>query len=245
MADASASSQSSPVNDDETVVLLFYKYVALTETEVAALEEWMLAQGAKFALTGRVLLAVEGVNANVAGSSKAIRAFCDGIRTHAILNKEADGSGKIDLKLDSVKSMSPNELFPDFKVQQKKEICSTGNKMKFELLGQGMGGKHLDPKEFHAVLQEYWTEGGEGGGVGGGGESQDKKKKKKELVVIDVRNRKEFEVGRFEHTDNSTGEINSAVDPNTKLFNDWATHFAEREAPALRDKKVLMYCTGE
>lgn len=54
-----------------------------------------------------------------------------------------------------------------------------------------------------------------------------------ETILIDCRNHKEFAVGHFEH----------AIDPNTKIFAQFPKWVQENKS-ALKDKKVLMYCTG-
>ena len=127
------------------------------------------------------------------------------------------GGGKIDYKLDVVNQ----QPFPDLAVKIVKEIVATGNSMPFELLSKHkLGGKHLSPEEFHSVIAEHY-------------EAENETKKEK-LVVIDVRNRKEIEFGHFVNATNS----------NTKMFSEWAEHFATPRIEELKEKKVLMYCTG-
>jgi predicted sulfurtransferase len=97
--------------------------------------------------------------------------------------------------------------------------------MKVDPTSFGCAGSHLPPEEFHAILSEFWG-------------NDQARKIQKQLVVIDVRNHHEYLLGRFEHCGNS------AVDPNTKHFSQWPELFADACKDDLKNKKVLMYCTG-
>jgi rhodanese-related sulfurtransferase len=68
---------------------------------------------------------------------------------------------------------------------------------------------HLSPAEFHAALNEP------------------------NVVVIDVRNKNEYEIGHFEN----------AVNPSTRTFAEFP-RFVQNNLSNFKDKKVLMYCTG-
>lgn len=57
--------------------------------------------------------------------------------------------------------------------------------------------------------------------------------KPEDLVIIDTRNNYESRVGRFE----------GAVAPDTRYFRDFPTYIEENKE-LLKDKQVLMYCTG-
>ena len=52
-------------------------------------------------------------------------------------------------------------------------------------------------------------------------------------ILLDVRNHKEFIVGHFEN----------AVDPRVKTFSEYVS-FLEKKVPEMKNKQVLMYCTG-
>ena len=103
------------------------------------------------------------------------------------------------------------------------EIVSTGHEIPVELLTQeGLQGEHLSPQEFHNVLDQYLSP------VGAKAQPP-----QKPLVLLDVRNRKEIEFGKFE----------SAISPDTKMFSEWPS-YARRNIDKMKDAKVLMYCTG-
>ena len=130
--------------------------------------------------------------------------------------------------------------------------------LKMEL---GLGGRHLEPQEFHAILEEYWgsveisepmeaqksnpifrQEVDECGQEHRSNQSSctSEKKQRKKLVVIDVRNRIEVAVGRFQHPGDPAKR---AVDPSTKTFSQFAT-YSDQHADELKDCKVLSLAVG-
>jgi len=111
---------------------------------------------------------------------------------------------------------SKDALFSKLLVWQVREICALGVDEALQIqLGETQGGQHISPAAFHQALQED----------------------DENTVVIDVRNAYETRIGRFE------GVCAKTLDPNTRHFSDLPRWFDEN-APNLRDKKVLMYCTG-
>eukprot|EP00579_Thalassiosira_antarctica_P019264 CAMPEP_0201963972 /NCGR_PEP_ID=MMETSP0904-20121228/9715_1 /ASSEMBLY_ACC=CAM_ASM_000553 /TAXON_ID=420261 /ORGANISM="Thalassiosira antarctica, Strain CCMP982" /LENGTH=539 /DNA_ID=CAMNT_0048510719 /DNA_START=447 /DNA_END=2066 /DNA_ORIENTATION=- len=96
------------------------------------------------------------------------------------------------------------------------EIVATGN----AAVGMGdineYGGRHLSPQDFHSALVNA----------------------DRNTVVIDVRNTFEHAIGRFE-----TGAGLSAIEPKMQAFTEF-DGWCEKVAPSLKNKKVLMYCTG-
>ncbi len=166
-------------------------------------------------VTGRLLLSKEGVNGNLGTRSKEkMDALLSFIETHPTL-----GGQHIDYKMD----VSMHKPFPDLRIEVVKEIVATGNAMPLSLLTEKkLGGKHLTPKQFHETLASYFECTG----------TEDPNKKP--LYLIDVRNRKEIKFGHFKN----------AVDSNTKMFSEWAVHFAAKRAEEMKNSKVLMYCTG-
>ena len=77
-------------------------------------------------------------------------------------------------------------------------------------------GKHLTATEWHEEL----------------------KKDDDSMVLLDVRNFYETRVGHFRY-----GADKKALDPMTRSFSEFK-NFVEKEGDSLKDKKVLMYCTG-
>ena len=193
-------------------VLLFYKYTAIEDP--ARLAEKLEAALNEVGAVGRVIVAPEGVNGNCGATREGIDRIMQVVEEDEVVGVEA--SGPIDWKLDEHVGSEP--LFPDVVVKIQKEIVSTAGEMEFEWLGQGLGGNHLSPQDFHAVLAARDANGGVVDG--------------KEVVVLDVRNRKEVAFGSFK----------GAEDSDTKCFAEWPVKFRKRQD--LKDKKVLMFCTG-
>ena len=166
-------------------------------------------------VTGRLLLSKEGVNGNLGTTSEEkMEMLLQFIESHPIL-----GGQNIDFKMD----VSMQQPFPDLRIEVVKEIVATGNAMPVSLLTESnLGGKHLTPKEFHETLKSYFED------------SATPNPDKKPLYLIDVRNRKEINFGHFKNSINS----------NTKMFSEWAVHFAQSRVEEMKDSKVLMYCTG-
>jgi predicted sulfurtransferase len=206
------------ISNARWATVLFYKY---TEVEdVAELAEQIQSACSQCKMKGRALLASEGINANLGcEAADDMERFVKTIKEHPVLG---DHNGEpIDFKYDSVEG----QPFPDTAIKIQKELVSTAGTMPVQLLTrQGLGGNHLSPEEFHAAIAHSRGEGG----------NCSTSTKEKEVVLLDVRNRKEYNIGHFE----------GAVDTNTKMFSEWGTHFAAKKAPELKDKKVLMYCTG-
>ena len=193
-------------------VLLFYKYVDLGE-EFEAVALWLEALCGELRLTGRALLAPEGINSNLAGDRASVDAF--------IAAMEARGDGDLFTGIDWKREQVAVKPFPDLAVKRVDEIISTAGTIPASLLADGLGGAHLSPEDFHAELDRYLT-------APEGSEEQ------RNTVLIDVRNRKEFNVGHFQ----------GALDPDTKNFTQFAPQFVDANLDELRGKKVLMYCTG-
>jgi UPF0176 protein len=214
--------------DLPVVILLFYKYVSVPNLTLTL--EFLRKLCADNSLTGRILLGRDGINGNLAGLPGQIAAFTAGMDAY----QTADFSN-ISWKYDTLSAQEVRDLkkslFPDLKIVEQSEICSTGHNMPASLLlDQGLGGNHLDPEDFHATLESYW---------GKGSHEPRQIEDKKKLVVIDVRNRKEFAIGRFQNPSNPD---QCAVDPNTKTFAQFAD-FNVRMASELKDCKVLVYCS--
>ena len=218
--DAPAASASATADKMEKhTILLCYLYKKIDDTK--ELQKWFEDHCRANGITGRVLVSIEGINVNVAGSPGAIDRLCSRMDVHPII-----GGGVIDYKLDDTELKSP---FPDLAVKLSKEVVATGGSMSFDLLSKG-GGKHLSPSAFHAVLKSYKRAGADNNNknISGSGDPL------KPLVLVDVRNRKEIEFGTFE----------GAVSSDTKIFSEWTRLFALPRIEELKQKKVLMFCTG-
>ncbi len=118
-------------------VLLYYKYVTLEKPEVIAKWQKQLCDG--LGLTGRIIIAKEGINGTVGGSDKATDAYQATMENHPLF-------GGIDWK--TVKGDS--DFFPRMRVVVKDEIVRLG--VDTEKVTTKDGGIHLTPKQVHELL---------------------------------------------------------------------------------------------
>ena len=160
---------------------------------------------------------------------------------------------------DDLKNNNHRGPFPDLKIQIVKEIVNTGGTIHLNDI-PNHGGKEISPKEFHQIL------------IDAEGDKQEDTKKK-EVVLIDVRNTFEHSIGHFLHPQQQNAVVDSsssvganvekasssdgtsshsntiptstpAINPNTVTFSHFDSTFCSQNADSLKDKKVLMYCTG-
>lgn len=163
---------------------------------------------------GRLRVAPEGVNGTFAVPGNG-----DGGATRGLiqtLERLDDVAFRgVDWKV-SVAGAAAGAPFVDLKTELRDVICSHGPEIPAGAKYTAeFGGKHLGPEEFDAALREAAED--------------------PEAVVIDVRNGYEAAVGRFEHP--------RLLNPQTRSFSEWPV-WVRRNREALKDKRVLMYCTG-
>ena len=130
------------------------------------------------------------------------------------------------------KSERINEPFPNLKVSIVKELVSSGGAISVDDLEE-YGGTHLTPEEFHEKIvgpQQQTSED----------DANQSATPPKEVVLIDVRNTFEHAIGHFVNP--NTHE--PAMNPEMVTFSSFDSKFCEQHAPSLKDKTVLMYCTG-
>ena len=204
-------------------------------------------------MRGRLLLGAEGVNGTLSAvDSEDMQKYVDTMKSFNLVrdlgppptsNGTTAGEtivtgscglfSDIDWKFSSVSPeiASRSHIFPDLKVSAVKEIVATGGLSIDDI--PTYGGKHLSPEEFHNQL----LKGG------------------KDLILIDVRNTFEYDIGHFV-TPNPSGDNGAesaevsnnvasspAINPEMTNFTQY-TKFCAKNADKWKDKKVLMYCTG-
>ncbi|KAG7395228.1 hypothetical protein PHYBOEH_004033 [Phytophthora boehmeriae] len=100
-------------------------------------------------------------------------------------------------------------------IKHVKEIVSTGGIVaRPDMTASDEARGYLTPQQFHEAMRQAAAD-------------------KEGTVVLDVRAHKEFLVGHFEN----------AVDPKVKNFSEYYA-FLQQRVDGMKDKKVLMYCTG-
>ena len=179
-------------------------------------------------LVGRILIAPEGINGTLSGNCDDVEAYVERMKDYdAIASSGAsDDDNTADMRIFqdvvfklSYESTISKPLFPDLKISIVKEIVSTSGLVDVHDVPVETG-KHLSPEEFHEILQASSSS-------------------QQEIALIDVRNTFEHEIGYFVDPKTNT----KAIDPETTTFSSF-DKFCEKNAETLRNKKVMMYCTG-
>lgn len=177
-------------------ILLYYKYIHIPDP--IAIQKWQRDLCSRLNLTGRILLAHEGINGTVGGSDQATQEYIKAMNEHPLF-------GNIDFKTAACDS----NAFPRMKISIKKEIVHLG--IDPDQLTVENTAQHLSPQQVHEMLNNP----------------------PKDLVIIDTRNSYEISVGKFKN----------AIDPQTRYFRQFP-QWVDQNVDMLKDKTVLMYCTG-
>jgi predicted sulfurtransferase/23S rRNA-/tRNA-specific pseudouridylate synthase len=229
--------------------ILFYKYAPLSSDKGVMLlyQNAMRNMCTKLDLTGRVLIGLsdnaEGLNGTLAGDKENVLCY-----TYALMGKQWCIENKkstedsyafgevLDLFFLACQEFSqlsnvpiPNvDNLEDFKWSSSDSDEDLFPDLQIKLVKEIIStGGVLSSISIQETSKDYLTPD----------EWHDEMKKindeDSETILIDCRNRKEFAVGHFEN----------AIDPNTKIFAQFPKWVQENKS-ALKDKKVLMYCTG-
>jgi len=120
-------------------VILFYKYVSL-EFPVQ-IQKWQRRLCTELGLTGRIILAAEGINGTLAGSNTALEQYKKAMLDHPLFTE-------IDFK------ESPGSIhnFPRLFISIKEEIVKLG--IPSQKIRAVDGGRHLTPAQAHALLKQ-------------------------------------------------------------------------------------------
>ncbi len=119
------------------IILLFYKYVQIDNPE--QVKNWQKELCSSLGLTGRVLLANEGINATLGGTKEATDAYVAAMNAHSLF-------GGIDFKT----SPGGAHAFPRCKISVKREIVHLGIDPK-ELTVENTA-QHLTPAQTHELF---------------------------------------------------------------------------------------------
>lgn len=118
-------------------ILLYYKYVSLEDPE--AIKRWQERLCKRLGLTGRIIIAVEGINGTVGGTVEATDAYKAAMNEHFMF-------GDIDFK----EAPGDASFFPRMRIVVKEEIVNLG--VDTQKVTVKDGGKHLTPEEVHNLL---------------------------------------------------------------------------------------------
>mmetsp|Transcript_29663 Transcript_29663/g.58747 ORF Transcript_29663/g.58747 Transcript_29663/m.58747 type:complete len:276 (+) Transcript_29663:202-1029(+) len=216
-------------------VLLYYRYfpddvLAATGADVSvqSLVSHQRTLCRRLGLRGRVLISAEGINGTVSGAdADVLRAYIGAMESTALgacgTVEEAGTEGPrpfagVDWKWSS--AGGTRHIFPDLKVEPAKEIVSTGGSVSVRDVVEH-GGTHLDPRQFHAMLTS-------------------RPPADRPPVLLDVRNTFEHAVGHFVGANGDPAEQPAAM----TNFSTFEREYCKKNAGALADRTVMMYCTG-
>ncbi len=118
-------------------ILLYYKYVNIAQPEVIA--KWQRSLCESLHLTGRIILAHEGINGTVGGTDEACAAYIEAMNNHELFQN-------IDFKT----ALGGSESFPKLKISIKNEIVRLG--VSPETVTVKDTGIHLTPDQVHELL---------------------------------------------------------------------------------------------
>lgn len=118
-------------------ILLFYKYIEIEDPH--AIVRWQKELCTRLNLTGRVLIATEGINATVGGSDEATDLYIQELLAHPLFND-------VDIKF----SAGSAEDFPKLRVLLRKTIVNLG--IDPSALTVKDTGVHLSPDQIHELL---------------------------------------------------------------------------------------------
>lgn len=115
--------------------LLYYCYTTIADAEQYAADH--LQSCKKLGLTGRIIVADEGLNGTVSGTVEACHAYMDAIKADSRFDS-------LEFKIDEVDEPS----FVKMHVRYKSEIVHSGLRDPHIINPQQKTGKHLEPVEF-------------------------------------------------------------------------------------------------
>lgn len=119
------------------IILLFYKYIGIKHPN--AIIKWQKKLCNDLQLTGRILVAKEGINGTLAGSTDAVGHYKDIMNKHELFSN-----------IDFKESPGTASAFPRLKVVQRDEIVHLG--IPADQLTVESGGMHLTPADAHTLL---------------------------------------------------------------------------------------------
>ena len=203
--------------DKRASLLLFYQYVSppWPESKVSQLVAYLAKVAeSRKTLGGRIRVAPEGMNATV--SSVDDGTDVDAETTLRFFCQDLRNFDKHFEETDFkfITNQPPDRHFKDLKLLPVKELVFYG--IRDDRAPLEKGGVHLEPADFHEMLENDT-----------------------DTVVVDVRNHYEAAIGRFD------GGKAKYVDPKMRKSTDYTTWLSKPETrEQLKDKTVLMYCTG-
>lgn len=157
-------------------IILFYKYVPIENPEALMLQQKELCK--KLGLTGRMIIAKEGINGTFEGPAKLVSEYVEDLMSRPEFSdihiKRSEGTGK---------------AFPRLSIKVRNEIVASylGEK---DIDPRKVTGKYLQAEELHEWIH----------GSNASTSLSKKSAEPKQFYIVDMRNDYEFAVGRFENS---------------------------------------------
>ena len=222
----------SKTKNPRSSLVLFYQYTEKKKkwspNRVKILMTYLSTIAKKRNIGGRIRVAQEGVNATLSAVDLPTKDGVSAYETlrHVIQDLKAFDPIFEETDFKFIDDLSPDRHFKELRVIPVEELVFYG--IREEHAACGEGGVHLDAIEDHEML------------------------KKENAVVIDVRNHYEAAIGRFDGQEgqkDKSGVDKKAgatyIDPKMRKSTDFTQWLAKEETKEkLKDKTVLMFCTG-
>lgn len=228
-AKAKGSTDNADAEKNGVTLLLFYQYVdpVWTLPQFRDALRRVRASGTDLGLTGRMRVAREGLNCTLTGAHDDVREWCERLRGSTFGDdRDRHPFRNTDFKLTD--GLPRGQAFPKLNCFEVKELVNYGLEDEGEWRPEETG-MHLSPEEYHAKMTEEDT------------------------VIIDVRNHYESAIGHFDppatttttsSTDTTTNNT-KLIDPMMRKSTEFPVWLDKPETKELlRNKQVLMYCTG-
>ncbi|MDN5812067.1 MAG: oxygen-dependent tRNA uridine(34) hydroxylase TrhO [Arthrobacter sp.] len=185
-------------------IALFYVFKPLPDPE--AIRLWQRSLLEQWQLRGRILISPDGINGTVGGEIRAVKQYLKATREYPAFHG-----------LDVKWSEGGAEDFPRISVKVRQEIVSFGAPGELAVTDDGVqgGGRHLNPRQLHELVENRRTSG-------------------EEVVFFDGRNAFEAQIGKFR----------DAVVPDVQTTRDFVKELDSGKYDDLKDQPVVTYCTG-
>lgn len=122
------------------IILLYYKYVQINNP--TAIAKWQRSLCESLHLTGRIIIAHEGINGTVSGTEEQTQHYIDAMNQHELF-------GNIDFKT----AQGHEQSFPKLKISVKNEIVRMG--IDPTQVTTKDTGIHLTPDQTHELLSNW------------------------------------------------------------------------------------------
>ncbi len=118
-------------------IILFYKYVTISYPD--QIRKWQHRLCKELKLTGRIIIAHEGINGTLGGETDALERYKQEMQNHIFFTS-----------IDFKESPGAQDYFPRLRIVVKNEITCLG--LDTKKIRAEMGGEHLTPAKSHELL---------------------------------------------------------------------------------------------